>query len=348
MEDFGSHLCGRLFVWININQKIKNMYCSNCGNKLKEGVNFCEKCGHSVKEDNNTHIATHKKLMEEKIIREVDDKDKIDFFIVPTGRLILLSILSFGFYSIYWFAKNFYAIKNRRKLRGEKTKEWWAIFNTITSNTLFHEFYLMYHEATGKKFKVPSWVFAILYFILMVASSYVLLTPIVFISKALIFQSLLKKYKYIGLYHCKKVKFKTKEIGIVIIGIVIISLSYWSQSEDIKNTKLTYSDMQEIVSDMNKDLPEMMDSDTRLDNVIAGEDSLTYNYTLINYLKGDFEFNEIKNSLKEGIVKGICTSSDMEIYVNNNTTFYYQYFDKDDNFIETISVFPYIDCSSYK
>ena len=106
--------------------------------------------------------------------------------------------------------------------------------------------------------------------------------------------------------------------------------------------------MQEIVSDMNKDLPEMMDSDTRLDNVIAGEDSLTYNYTLINYLKGDFEFNEIKNSLKEGIVKGICTSSDMEIYVNNNTTFYYQYFDKDDNFIETISVFPYIDCSSYK
>lgn len=325
------------------------MYCSNCGNKLKEKVNFCEKCGHPVKHHNNTGIDVHKKIEEEKIIKEVDNKDKVNFFIVPTGRLILFSILSFGFYSIYWFAKNFYVLKDRRKLRGKKTKEWWAIFNTITSNTLFHEFYLMYQEATGKKFKVPSEVFAILYFILMVAGSYILLTPIVFIFTALIFQSLLKKYKYIGFYNCEKSKFNKKELLIVIIGIAIIFLSYWSQSESIIDKKLTYSDMQEIASDINKDLPEMMDSDTRLDNVTVEKDGgLTYNYTLINYLKSDFRYGEIKNSLIEGITENICTNPNMEIYVDNNTTFYYQYFDKEENLIETISVFPYIDCASYK
>lgn len=324
------------------------MYCTNCGNKSKEGANFCGNCGGSVKEISHTENIDKKAQPEiEKVIKKIEDKDKVNFFIVPTGRLVIFSILSFGFYSVYWFAKNFYALKERRKLRGKKTKEWWAIGNAVMSNLLFSEFYLIHKEATGKKFKVPSWVFAILYFVLIVSSSYLLLSPIVFIATALIFQSVLKKYEYIGFYNYKKAKFNKKELGIIFVGIAIVLLSYWSQSGDISNTKLTYSDLQEIASDANKDLPEMIDEGTRIDYVTGGDGTLTYNYTLINNDKTDFEYNFFQKSLKEEMTKNICTNPDYDSFIENNIVLKYKYFDKNKILIDEITIFTGADCSPY-
>lgn len=38
------------------------MYCSNCGNKLEDGVKFCSNCGHGVANVKNTINVTHEHL----------------------------------------------------------------------------------------------------------------------------------------------------------------------------------------------------------------------------------------------------------------------------------------------
>lgn len=312
------------------------MYCQNCGNKIEKDSNFCGNCGSNLKQNVENLV----------IIEEVENIKKVNFFVVPTGRLILFSILSFGFYSIYWFAKNFYAISERRKSRGKKTKEWWGIFNTITSDVLFSEFYLMHKEKTGKKFQVPSIVFSVLYFILMITSSYILLTPVVFIVAAMIFQSSLKKHhKTIDLYNYKKAKFNIKELLIVILGIAIIGLSYWSQQSEEVDT--SYSVMQEVAESINEDLPEMVDEDTRIDYVTGGDDSLTYYYTLINNESTDFEYGIFQKDIKQGMIKNICINPDYDFYKENNIVLNYNYFDKNKNFIDKITIYTGTDCLQY-
>ena len=329
------------------------MYCSNCGTKLEEELNFCSNCGNSLKKispDESPDVYKQAEKKEEKIIKKIEDKDKVDFFIVPVGRLILFSILSFGFYSLYWFSKNFYAIKNRRKLREKETKEWWGIFNFITSNVLFSEFYLIYEEATGKKFKVPSWVFSLLYFVLTIVGLLFLFSPIIFIVTILIFQSMLKKYEYLGFFNYKKSKFENREILIVLVGIALLALSFWSQFnqstvDTVNNTNLTYSDLKEVADYANKDLPKMLDVDTRFDNINPGEDNLTYNYTFVNYNKSDLVEGFLNENLKSDLVYNICKNPDMKIFRDSNTIFYYQYFDMNNNLIEKISIYPEADCA---
>jgi hypothetical protein len=71
--------------------KKNNMICKNCDNKLASEAKFCNKCGKPVQ-----------------LEKEIVD---IEYFSIPLKRLALLSVLTFGIYEIFWFYKNWEAIK---------------------------------------------------------------------------------------------------------------------------------------------------------------------------------------------------------------------------------------------
>lgn len=85
------------------------MYCNKCGQQQEENSKFCHSCGAQQ---------TASKLRENIKPISVDLLPVSvgrDFYVVPVGKFIFLSVLTFGIYSIYWFAKNWIMIKNQEK-----------------------------------------------------------------------------------------------------------------------------------------------------------------------------------------------------------------------------------------
>lgn len=90
------------------------MNCKNCNNLLTEDAKFCNKCGKPV---------------------EARGGASIEYFAISPKRLALFSVLTLGIYEIYWFYKNWQAIKNAE---GQKISPFWrAIFAVFFCYGLF-------------------------------------------------------------------------------------------------------------------------------------------------------------------------------------------------------------------
>lgn len=323
------------------------MNCKKCNNHIGNNFKFCNKCGEAVANEDVVSVNKPKEIK------------NVDFFIVPTGRLVLFSILSFGFYSVYWFSHNFSAIKERRALRGKETRSGiWALLNTLTSELLFNELDLMLKESRGKGLGVSTGLLGVLYFVAMLAGGRLLLTPFVFIITATLFQRALKKYQYIGLFNYKEAKFQWKELVFVILGFLFVvgsivntvmnsnyDTSYNASTSLEQEAGLKASTMQDISAELNKKLPTMVDADTRLDSTYGIGNSLTYKYTFINLSKSDFSGISLNQESGPRIINSVCTSPEMAFFVQNKSVIRYSYYDKDGIFVETISVDTETDCT---
>lgn len=87
------------------------MYCENCGEKLAEGTKFCAKCGHPVD-----------------AVEPVVATGQIEYYSIYPGRLFLFSILTFNLYEIYWFYRNWLAVK---KAEGTNIQPFWRAIFTV-------------------------------------------------------------------------------------------------------------------------------------------------------------------------------------------------------------------------
>ena len=97
----------------------------------------------------------------------------------------------------------------------------------------------------------------------------------------------------------------------------------------------------QTASEMNKTLPMMMDSETRLDTIIPGPGNrLTYLFTLVKQDKGTLDAAVLQNKLRPQIVANYKTSDQMKAFRTANVEMHYQYKDKNGNFICEFSVSP--------
>ena len=129
--------------------------------------------------------------------------------------------------------------------------------------------------------------------------------------------------------------------GIVVFGIVIFGVTQFFDKQEFLKPQSFDNVMMQVASEINKSCPIMVDSETRLDNVIALPDNVfQYNYTLINYSKEDVNVNDIIKNIEPGIINNVRTNPDMQIYRDNKTTMNYFYKDKNGEFINKISVTP--------
>jgi len=94
----------------------------------------------------------------------------------------------------------------------------------------------------------------------------------------------------------------------------------------------------ETVSELNSNLPMMVDSETRLDNAVGFNKILKYNNTLINYTANEISPSNIYNALDKKITNSVCTSKEMKIFLDNDITISYSYSGKNGKFIIDITV----------
>ncbi len=82
-------------------------------------------------------------------------------------------------------------------------------------------------------------------------------------------------------------------------------------------------------SQLNKNLPMMVDKETRLDNTMAGPDkTIIYRYTLVNMSAADVPKDKLVTAIRPRVVATYKTNDSMKDFRNNGVTMQYQYFDK--------------------
>ncbi|MDP4202258.1 MAG: hypothetical protein Q8861_06160 [Bacteroidota bacterium] len=99
--------------------------------------------------------------------------------------------------------------------------------------------------------------------------------------------------------------------------------------------------MMEYAGEINKSCPVMIDSETRLDNVMAFPDNICqYTYTLVNMEKNTVDTLQLKNSVEPNIVNFVRTNPQMKYIRDKSVTVNYYYKDKKGIYLFMISVKP--------
>lgn len=145
-----------------------------------------------------------------------------------------------------------------------------------------------------------------------------------------------------------KRKSKTpKIILIVAAALVFITMMFFIGKFVRENvvgliTKFTTDKaLNQIANELNKSCPLMVDNETCLDNVtVLSDNTLQYNYTLINMLKDSIDVNKIKTYLEPNIISNVKTNPEMEYIRKAKVTLNYSYKDKTGTPVLTIIVTP--------
>lgn len=145
----------------------------------------------------------------------------------------------------------------------------------------------------------------------------------------------------IELLHKRK-KRKNLIIGLVVAFTVvgIMSATVLSMQKAIKPF-FTGKILDTAVSEVNKGCPVMVDQYTRLDSAsVVAENSMQYNYTLINTELGEVNQDTIKKYLFPEIINNVKNSPEMKVFRDFKTTFIYSYRDKNGLAIVKFQVTP--------
>ena len=195
------------------------MFCKNCGEKIKIGNNFCNKCGTPVEK--------------EKLEKSIVD---IEYFSIPPIRLAVLSALTLGLYEIYWFAKNWEAIRRAEQRKISPVGR--AIFTVFYCYDFFKKV-LQSAKKHGYNDAFSPGLSATVYIILLLAGNglgrienttfeldilYLLIAifsfiPLLAVQKAINFNN----SKIVQNYHENR-KFSRGEIILTIIGVILFGL----------------------------------------------------------------------------------------------------------------------------
>jgi len=138
-------------------------------------------------------------------------------------------------------------------------------------------------------------------------------------------------------------------IGGLFIGIIIgaligatASFIYFKEINQLsQSSSVVDKPLLETANRINQNLPMMIDSETRLDNMTT-LDKKTYQctYTLVNMEKGKVDTITMKKRLEPLVINAVKTSPDAEYQRKNEMTLVYYYKDKNGNYLFSVIVTP--------
>lgn len=144
----------------------------------------------------------------------------------------------------------------------------------------------------------------------------------------------------------KKNKTKTSTVIGAIIGILLMVFMF-NVIPYLKGDSTGFNkELVQIANEMNESCPIVVDSETRLDNVVALPNNvLQYNYTLVNYSQEQLDPDQLKAGMEPGILANASTNPDMKMFRDNKTTLSYYYSDKNGAFVMKLVITPemYVD-----
>ena len=127
-----------------------------------------------------------------------------------------------------------------------------------------------------------------------------------------------------------------KKILILLITTVFLYSSSIPNKETFQSSKY----LKEIAFFINKTLPLYVDKETKLINVIGEYKNITYKYILVNYIKEEINFLNLKRILKPYVRQQVCTTAEMKIFPSNGINLNYTYFGNKNKFIGAFSIKP--------
>lgn len=130
---------------------------------------------------------------------------------------------------------------------------------------------------------------------------------------------------------------KLKISGAILSGIVICVIVFMVFFRTASPDRAVFK----FAKGMNRQCPLMIDRETRLDRVNAfADNTLHFNYTLINHVKDSLPVENLKNFMEPAILDKIKTSPTLNKYIKKNLTWVYSYNDKKGDFIFKITYTP--------
>lgn len=134
--------------------------------------------------------------------------------------------------------------------------------------------------------------------------------------------------------------------GGLILGLVIGTLIgatatyiYFNGASQFPTVEKT--SMDKLSNSANQNLPMMIDSETRLDNVMATDSkTFRYTYTLVNMEQGKVDTTAMKSRAEPYILNSVKTAPELERQRNQGMTFVCYYKDKNGNYLFSIIITP--------
>ncbi len=121
----------------------------------------------------------------------------------------------------------------------------------------------------------------------------------------------------------------------IVVAIVVIRVVFFSPSIEEELAKTC-----EII---NKDCPQTIDEETRLDKVTSGPGkSFTYHYTLINFVKADLINIAQIQSAQDAAVRNELQNNPAikKDILGRGITMVYRYYDKNNDFLFEVVINP--------
>lgn len=140
-----------------------------------------------------------------------------------------------------------------------------------------------------------------------------------------------------------------KILGIILLLVVVAFAG--SIGEIVgKSTVETYSKgkkqaqldslLMRAASQLNENLPMMVDAETRWDNSLGHNKKFTYNYTLVNYSASELDPALLEKQLRPSVSNYACTSNEMKAFFQNGVSAVYAYRGKEGKFITSFTITP--------
>ena len=123
---------------------------------------------------------------------------------------------------------------------------------------------------------------------------------------------------------------KKKIVSQVIITILTFLVAFFGTRYLMSNFNSADKELKKIAIEINKSTPTMVDKDTRLDNASVFENTLQYNYTLLNVTKNDagIDLDGAKKFITKNAQDNLDNRPEMKSYRENNISLKYNYKDK--------------------
>ncbi len=107
--------------------------------------------------------------------------------------------------------------------------------------------------------------------------------------------------------------------------------------EKMSDKQLTVM-LESMVIEANNSFPVMLDSETRLEQISSEGKTITYHYTMVNFMSSMLDEKKFLGVMSPNIIKQMCNSTTLRTYMDMGALFEHSYRGKDNMEVATIPV----------
>ena len=115
---------------------------------------------------------------------------------------------------------------------------------------------------------------------------------------------------------------------------ILTPLSVQAQSNEERSISHFLS---EYVSKINRDVPRILDHETRLDGAFTAKNILVYNNTLLNYLATQIDPSQLEPNIQNSVISTLCNEPKYQMMKELGTEIIFRYYGKEGKFITELS-----------